>query len=128
MLAVVTVTNPPVNALGAAVRQGLEAGIREGLADDAIRAALATHKQFAPFAHVKGEDLFGYYMPTQEVKIGAYTLFVRAVTRACASLCEGSSLSVSVKHWTASSTKPCGDSTSPRSKCNAATPACRVRA
>lgn len=26
------------------------------------------------FSHVKGEDLFGYYMPTQEVKIGAYTL------------------------------------------------------
>src|SRR6187549_70569 len=30
--------NPPVNALGAAVRQGLEAGIKEGLADASIKA------------------------------------------------------------------------------------------
>ncbi|MEG3150957.1 3-hydroxyacyl-CoA dehydrogenase NAD-binding domain-containing protein [Sphingomonas sp. ZT3P38] len=30
--------NPPVNALGAAVRQGLEAGIKEGLADASITA------------------------------------------------------------------------------------------
>ncbi len=26
------------------------------------------------FTHVKGEDLFGYFMPTQEVKIGNYLL------------------------------------------------------
>lgn len=26
------------------------------------------------FSHVKGEDLFGYYLPSQEVKVGAYTL------------------------------------------------------
>ena len=35
---VIISNNPPVNALGAAVRQGLEAGIRQGLADDAIKA------------------------------------------------------------------------------------------
>ena len=35
---VIISNNPPVNALGAAVRQGLEAGIKEGLANDAIKA------------------------------------------------------------------------------------------
>lgn len=35
---VIISNNPPVNALGAAVRQGLEAGIQQGLADPAIRA------------------------------------------------------------------------------------------
>ena len=35
---VIVSNNPPVNALGAAVRQGLEAGIKEGLADPAVRA------------------------------------------------------------------------------------------
>ncbi|WP_375422519.1 enoyl-CoA hydratase/isomerase family protein, partial [uncultured Sphingomonas sp.] len=32
--------NPPVNALGAAVRQGLEAGIKEAAADDGIKAVV----------------------------------------------------------------------------------------
>ncbi|MGH6615354.1 3-hydroxyacyl-CoA dehydrogenase NAD-binding domain-containing protein [Sphingomonas sp.] len=35
---VIISNNPPVNALGAAVRQGLDAGIKEGLADDSIKA------------------------------------------------------------------------------------------
>jgi 3-hydroxyacyl-CoA dehydrogenase len=35
---VIISNNPPVNALGAAVRQGLEAGIKQGLADDTIKA------------------------------------------------------------------------------------------
>ncbi|GAA0311520.1 3-hydroxyacyl-CoA dehydrogenase NAD-binding domain-containing protein [Sphingomonas oligophenolica] len=35
---VIISNNPPVNALGAAVRQGLEAGVKEGLADASIKA------------------------------------------------------------------------------------------
>ncbi|MDB5681270.1 MAG: 3-hydroxyacyl-CoA dehydrogenase, partial [Sphingomonas bacterium] len=35
---VIISNNPPVNALGAAVRQGLEAGLKEGLADGSIKA------------------------------------------------------------------------------------------
>ncbi|CAN5375289.1 3-hydroxyacyl-CoA dehydrogenase NAD-binding domain-containing protein [soil metagenome] len=35
---VIISNSPPVNALGAAVRQGLEAGIKEGLADASIKA------------------------------------------------------------------------------------------
>ena len=35
---VITSNNPPVNALGAAVRQGLEAAIKEGVNDDSITA------------------------------------------------------------------------------------------
>jgi len=37
---VVTSNNPPVNALGAAVRQGLVAAIGEAEADDAIKAVV----------------------------------------------------------------------------------------
>ncbi|MES2338514.1 MAG: 3-hydroxyacyl-CoA dehydrogenase NAD-binding domain-containing protein [Pseudomonadota bacterium] len=35
---VITSNNPPVNALGAAVRQGLAAAIKQGLADDGVKA------------------------------------------------------------------------------------------
>jgi 3-hydroxyacyl-CoA dehydrogenase len=35
---VIISNNPPVNALGAAVRQGLEAGLKQGLADASIKA------------------------------------------------------------------------------------------
>ena len=37
---VVTSNNPPVNALGAAVRQGLVAAIEEAEADDAVKAVV----------------------------------------------------------------------------------------
>ena len=37
---VIISNSPPVNALGAAVRQGLQAGIREALADDGIKAVV----------------------------------------------------------------------------------------
>jgi 3-hydroxyacyl-CoA dehydrogenase len=37
---VIISNNPPVNALGAAVRQGLDAGIKEALADDSIKAVV----------------------------------------------------------------------------------------
>ena len=37
---IVTSNNPPVNALGAAVRQGLVAAIEEAEADDAINAVV----------------------------------------------------------------------------------------
>ena len=39
-IAILTVDNPPVNALGHAVRLGLEAGLRRALADDAVRALI----------------------------------------------------------------------------------------
>ncbi|OYY78382.1 MAG: 3-hydroxyacyl-CoA dehydrogenase [Sphingomonas sp. 28-62-20] len=37
---VIISNNPPVNALGAAVRQGLEAGLKEAAGDDAIKAVV----------------------------------------------------------------------------------------
>ncbi len=37
---VITSNNPPVNALGAAVRIGLDAGIKEALANDAVKAVV----------------------------------------------------------------------------------------
>ena len=37
---VITSNNPPVNALGAAVRQGLDAAIKELAGDDSLKAAV----------------------------------------------------------------------------------------
>lgn len=37
-------------------------------------AAPAAPTPLTGFTHIKGEDLFGYFMPTQEVKIGNYLL------------------------------------------------------
>ncbi|NML05023.1 3-hydroxyacyl-CoA dehydrogenase NAD-binding domain-containing protein [Sphingomonas sp. G-3-2-10] len=37
---IITSDNPPVNALGAAVRQGIQAGIREAAADDSVKAVV----------------------------------------------------------------------------------------
>ncbi len=37
---VITSNNPPVNALGGAVRQGLDAGIKEAAGDDAVKAVV----------------------------------------------------------------------------------------
>ncbi len=37
-IAVITVDNPPVNALSAAVRDGLLAAVNEARADDSVRA------------------------------------------------------------------------------------------
>ncbi len=55
--------NPPVNALGAAVRQGLEAAIREGTADDAVSAMVIRCDGRTFFA---GADITEFGKPMQE--------------------------------------------------------------
>ena len=65
---VITVNSPPVNALGAAVREGLMARLAQGLADPEVKAMVligggrtfiagADIKEFADFAGAGGPDL-----------------------------------------------------------------------
>ncbi len=60
---VIISNNPPVNALGAAVRQGLEAGIKQGLADASIRAMVIRCDGRTFFA---GADITEFGRPMQE--------------------------------------------------------------
>ncbi len=55
--------NPPVNALGAAVRQGLEAGIKEAVADDSVKAVVIRCDGRTFFA---GADITEFGKPMQE--------------------------------------------------------------
>ncbi|MCW3847779.1 3-hydroxyacyl-CoA dehydrogenase NAD-binding domain-containing protein [Sphingomonas sp. LB-2] len=60
---VITSDNPPVNALGAAVRQGLQAGIQEAAGDDSIKAVIITCAGKTFFA---GADITEFGKPMAE--------------------------------------------------------------
>ena len=60
---VIISNNPPVNALGAAVRQGLEAGIKEGLANPQVKAMVIRCDGRTFFA---GADITEFGKPMQE--------------------------------------------------------------
>jgi 3-hydroxyacyl-CoA dehydrogenase len=60
---IITSDNPPVNALGAAVRQGLQAGIEEAKGDDSIKAVIITCAGKTFFA---GADITEFGKPMQE--------------------------------------------------------------
>src|SRR5918997_5568308 len=59
---IVTSNNPPVNALGAAVRQGLVAAIEEAEADDSIKAVVIRCEGQTFFA---GADISEFGKPMQ---------------------------------------------------------------
>ncbi len=65
---IVTSNNPPVNALGAAVRQGLVAAIEEAEADDAIKAVVIAREGQTFFA---GADISEFGGPEEGRRIGA---------------------------------------------------------
>lgn len=60
---VIVSNNPPVNALGAAVRQGLQAGIREAAGDDGVKAVVIRCDGRTFFA---GADITEFGKPMQE--------------------------------------------------------------
>ena len=60
---VITSNNPPVNALGAAVRQGLDAAIKELNGDDSLKAAVIRCEGRTFFA---GADITEFGKPMQE--------------------------------------------------------------
>ncbi len=64
---VIISNSPPVNALGAAVRQGLHAGIKEALADDSIKAVVVRCDGQTFFA---GADITEFGKPPVEPGLG----------------------------------------------------------
>jgi len=64
---VIISNSPPVNALGAAVRQGLHAGIKEALADDSIKAVVVRCEGQTFFA---GADITEFGKPPVEPGLG----------------------------------------------------------
>lgn len=64
---VIISNNPPVNALGADVREGLEAGIKEGLADDAVKAMVIRCEGRTFFA---GADITEFGKPPRGPGLG----------------------------------------------------------
>src|SRR3569623_975920 len=72
---VIISNNPPVNALGAAVRQGLEAGIKEGVADASIKAMVIRCDGRTFFA---GADIAEFGKPMQGPGLGAVSAMIEA--------------------------------------------------
>ncbi len=64
---VIISNNPPVNALGAAVRQGLLAGIKEALSDDSVKAVVLRCEGQTFFA---GADITEFGKPPVEPGLG----------------------------------------------------------
>ena len=64
---VIISNNPPVNALGAAVRTGLKAGLEEGLADDGVKAMVIRCDGSTFFA---GADITEFGRPMQRPGLG----------------------------------------------------------
>ena len=60
---ILTSDNPPVNALGAAVRQGIQAGLEEAKGDDSIKAVVIACAGKTFFA---GADITEFSKPMQE--------------------------------------------------------------
>ena len=81
--------NPPVNALGAAVRQGLEAGIKEGLADDAIRAMVIRCDGRTFFA---GADITEFTKPPVEPMLPAVVDMIEASDKPVVAAIHGTAL------------------------------------
>ncbi|WP_288936075.1 3-hydroxyacyl-CoA dehydrogenase NAD-binding domain-containing protein [uncultured Sphingomonas sp.] len=81
--------NPPVNALGAAVRQGLEAAIKEGEADDSITAMVIRCDGRTFFA---GADITEFGKPPVEPMLPAVVDMIEACTKPVVAAIHGTAL------------------------------------
>ncbi|WP_375394799.1 3-hydroxyacyl-CoA dehydrogenase NAD-binding domain-containing protein [uncultured Sphingomonas sp.] len=81
--------NPPVNALGAAVRQGLEAAIREGLSDDGIAAMVIRCDGRTFFA---GADITEFGKPMQEPGLPTVVDMIEASSKPVVAAIHGTAL------------------------------------
>ena len=86
---VIISNNPPVNALGAAVRQGLEAGVREGLADQGIKAMVIRCDGRTFFA---GADITEFGKPMQEPGLGEVIEMIEAADKPIVAAIHGTAL------------------------------------
>jgi 3-hydroxyacyl-CoA dehydrogenase len=81
--------NPPVNALGAAVRQGLEAGIKEGIADASIKAMVIRCDGRTFFA---GADITEFGKPMQGPGLGTVIDMIEASDKPVVAAIHGTAL------------------------------------
>jgi 3-hydroxyacyl-CoA dehydrogenase len=86
---VITSNNPPVNALGAAVRQGLEAGIKQGLADASIKAMVIRCDGRTFFA---GADITEFGKPMQEPALPTLVDMIEASDKPVVAAIHGTAL------------------------------------
>ena len=86
---VIISNNPPVNALGAAVRQGLEAGIKEAVADDSIKAVVIRCDGRTFFA---GADITEFGKPMQEPGLGTVIDMIEAANKPVVAAIHGTAL------------------------------------
>lgn len=86
---VLTSDNPPVNALGAAVRQGLQAGIREAAADDSVKAVVIACAGRTFFA---GADITEFGKPMQEPSLPALVDEIEALDKPVVAAIHGTAL------------------------------------
>ena len=81
--------NPPVNALGAAVRQGLEAAIKEGVADTTITAMVIRCDGRTFFA---GADITEFGKPMQEPGLPTVVDMIEASSKPIVAAIHGTAL------------------------------------
>ena len=86
---VIISNNPPVNALGAAVRQGLEAGIKEAVADDSIKAVVIRCDGRTFFA---GADITEFGKPMQEPGLGTVIDMIESADKPVVAAIHGTAL------------------------------------
>ena len=86
---VIISNNPPVNALGAAVRKGLDAGLKEALGDDAIKAVVIRCDGRTFFA---GADITEFGKPMQEPGLGEVIEAIEAADKPVVAAIHGTAL------------------------------------
>ena len=86
---VVTSNNPPVNALGAAVRQGLDAAIKELAGDDSLKAAVIRCDGRTFFA---GADITEFGKPMQEPSLPVLVDLIEASEKPVVAAVHGTAL------------------------------------
>ena len=86
---VIVSDNPPVNALGAAVRQGLEAGIGEAAADDSVKAVVIRCDGRTFFA---GADITEFGKPMQEPALPTLIEMIEACPKPVVAAIHGTAL------------------------------------
>lgn len=86
---VITSNNPPVNALGAAVRQGLDAAIRELASDDSLKAAVIRCDGRTFFA---GADITEFGKPMQEPSLPVLVDLIEASEKPVVAAVHGTAL------------------------------------
>jgi 3-hydroxyacyl-CoA dehydrogenase len=86
---VIISNNPPVNALGAAVREGLAAGITEGLANDAVKAMVIRCDGRTFFA---GADITEFGKPLVGPHLGEVIETIEASTKPVIAAIHGTAL------------------------------------